>query len=116
MCPYLTQQKGLEQDITPDPTHISYLLTAQSPATSATFTYSLNSGGYITSSVLLKEGTTYVSASHWEAAGLQVSWDKLHQRAQFVGWGKSIIVSIGSREGVLDGKLVDIGGSPFQFK
>lgn len=93
-----------------------FIPSVSNAATSATFTYSLNSGGESTSSALLKEGTTYVSASHWEAAGLQVSWDKLHRRAQFVGWGKSITVSIGSREGVLDGKWVDIGGTPFQFQ
>lgn len=54
----------------------------------AYFTFIMDGGGKGTSAALVKDGITYVSASHWEAAGLKVVWDKSHQRAKFTGWGK----------------------------
>lgn len=47
-------------------------------------------------------------------AGLQLTWDKSGQRAQFTGFDKSFAVRVGSSSGMLDGKPVDLGGSPFK--
>ncbi|CAH1056797.1 copper amine oxidase N-terminal domain-containing protein [Paenibacillus pseudetheri] len=81
----------------------------------AFFTFIMDGGGKGTSSALVKQGITYVSANHWETAGLKVVWDKSHQRAEFTGWGKKIAVRIGSKQGVLDGKLVNVEGVPFEI-
>jgi hypothetical protein len=83
-------------------------------ATPAYFVYTIEGGGKSTSSALLKDGIAYVSTSYWEAAGLQVVWDQGHKRAEFTGWEKKIAVRIGSKTGVLDGKLVSVEGVPFE--
>jgi hypothetical protein len=99
------------------PIFVVSLLTAPvaNAALPAYFTYIMDGGGKVTSSALVKDGMTYVSASHWEAAGLKVVWDKSHQRAEFTGWGKKIAVRIGSKQGVIDGKLVNAEGVPFEL-
>lgn len=84
-------------------------------ASTAYFKYTLESGGGSTSSALLKNGITYVPTSHYESLGLQVTWDKAHQKAQFIGWNKKIGVRLGSAKGVLDGAIVDLGGIPFVY-
>ncbi|MBW4081194.1 copper amine oxidase N-terminal domain-containing protein [Paenibacillus sp. S150] len=85
-------------------------------ASTAYFRYTLENGGQSTSPALLKNGMTYVSAGLWESSGLQVSWDKAHQKAQFIGWNKKIGVRIGSTMGVLDGAAVNLGGLPFMHQ
>ncbi|MFC3746151.1 copper amine oxidase N-terminal domain-containing protein [Paenibacillus sp. GCM10012306] len=83
-------------------------------ATPAYFVYTTAEGGQSTSSALIKDGVTYVSSGHWEAAGLRGVWDQGHKRVEYTGWGKKIAVRIGSKTGVLDGKLVSLGGAPFK--
>ncbi|NUU62061.1 stalk domain-containing protein [Paenibacillus agri] len=83
-------------------------------ATPAYFVYITDEGGKATGSALIKEGIAYVSTSYWEAAGLRVVWDQGHKRAEYTGWEKKIAVRIGSKTGILDGKLVSLGGAPFE--
>ncbi|MFE4709834.1 copper amine oxidase N-terminal domain-containing protein [Paenibacillus sp. NPDC056722] len=83
-------------------------------ATPAYFVYTTDGGGQSTSAALIKDGITYVSSGHWEAAGLRGVWDQGHKRVEFTGWEKKIAVRIGSKTGVLDGKLVSLGGVPFE--
>ncbi|MEC0168033.1 copper amine oxidase N-terminal domain-containing protein [Paenibacillus graminis] len=85
-------------------------------ASSAYFKHTLENGGQVTSPALLKNGITYVSAGLWESSGLRVTWDKAHQKAQFLGWNKKVGVRIGSAKGVLDGTIVDLGGIPFVYE
>ena len=92
------------------------LPSVSNAAASATFTFTTEDGGEGTGPALIKYGTTYVTAGHWEAAGLEASWDSSHQRVTFAGWEKSISIRLGSKVGVLDGKKVDLGGEPFEYE
>lgn len=64
---------------------------------------------------LIKNGVSYFSASVALTAGLELTWDKSGKRAQFSGWDKSITVRIGSRTGTVDGRQVNMGGTPFMY-
>lgn len=66
--------------------------------------------------VLIKNGVAYVSESLFNFSGLTQTWDKAHKRTEFRGWEKSFAVRIGSRTGLLDGRVVDLGGAPFLNK
>lgn len=46
-------------------------------------------------------------------AGLEVKWDKAGKRAQYDGWNTSIAVRLGSKKGILDGKMVKLESAPF---
>jgi len=71
--------------------------------------------GESTGAALVKDGTTFIGADLWEAAGLQVTWDRAHRRAAYVGWKKSAAIRLGSRTAMLDGKPVDTGAAPFEL-
>lgn len=74
-------------------------------------------GGIIGGPAVIKNGVTYVDVRGIaENAGLKMEWDKSGKRAQFSGWTKSFAVRIGSQNGVLDGKAVNLGGIPFKSK
>ncbi|OKP69763.1 hypothetical protein A3842_25400 [Paenibacillus sp. P3E] len=85
-------------------------------ASSAYFKYSMEGGGQSTNSALIKNGITYVPAYLLESAGLQATWDQAHQKVQFVGWKKKLGIRVGSSKGVLDGVIVDLGGTPFIYE
>ena len=74
-------------------------------------------GGIISGPAVVKNGITYMDIRGIAAnAGLKMEWDKTGKRAQFSGWTKSFTVQIGSSKGILDGKTVDLGGSPYTIK
>lgn len=87
-----------------------------SAASTAYFKYTYDGGGQATIPALLKEGTVYVSAGIMESAGLKVSWDKPQKRAVFEGWQKSVVVTVGGKTAVIDGKAISLGGAPFRYK
>ncbi|MDO7907150.1 copper amine oxidase N-terminal domain-containing protein [Paenibacillus sp. JX-17] len=91
------------------------LPTAAGAATNAEFRIIYDGGGQAQSPALIKGGVTYIPASQWESFGLQVSWDKKQERAEFRGFNKKVAVRMGSGQGMLDGKLVKLGGTPFKF-
>ncbi|MBW7458792.1 stalk domain-containing protein [Paenibacillus sepulcri] len=66
----------------------------------------LESGG----SAMIKNGVTYLDAMGiGGSAGLTVQADASGSRIQFDGWDKHFAIRIGSRTGMLDGKLTDLG-------
>lgn len=71
---------------------------------------------FVSSEVLVRKGVSYIPSSLAAFAGLQSDWKEGDQRAAFAGWEKSFAVRIGSRAGMLDGKPVDLGGSPFVYE
>lgn len=74
-------------------------------------------GGIIGGPAVIKNGVTYVDVRGIaEYAGLKMEWDKSGKRATFSGWTKSFAVRIGSQKGVLDGKVINLGGIPFKSK
>ncbi|MEK5027503.1 copper amine oxidase N-terminal domain-containing protein [Paenibacillus sp. FSL M7-1046] len=87
-----------------------------SAATHASFIYYVANGGKGTVPALVKSGTAFVPASLLEEAGLRVAWDKADLRAKYVGWEKTVVVTVGSKTAVLDGKTVQLGGAPFRYK
>ncbi|MNO26968.1 hypothetical protein D3C76_168290 [compost metagenome] len=96
--------------------HPTVLLSSASTSSQVYYQFSIP-GGTIGGPALLKNGVIYVDvrgiADH---AGLKMEWDKSGKRALFKGWTKSFAVRIGSQSGVLDGKTVDLGGTPFKSK
>ncbi|MGN7760758.1 copper amine oxidase N-terminal domain-containing protein [Paenibacillus sp. 22594] len=63
----------------------------------------------------VKNGVTYMPASIITPAGFALKWDNSSKKAVFSGWEKSFTVQVGSRTGVLDGKKLDTGGTPYLF-
>ncbi|WP_158081749.1 copper amine oxidase N-terminal domain-containing protein [Paenibacillus selenitireducens] len=82
----------------------------------AYYRFSWDQGGESSGSAVVKNGTTYISASVMESAGMSITWDKAHQRAEMIGYGKKAAVRIGSKTGVIDGRLVDVGAAPYENK
>ncbi|MCD9021549.1 copper amine oxidase N-terminal domain-containing protein [Cohnella silvisoli] len=82
----------------------------------ANYRFSWDNGGESSGGALVKNGTAYVPVSIVEMAGMTVQWDKAHQRAEFIGYGKNAAVRIGSKIGLVDGRLVDAGAAPFMYK
>lgn len=73
-----------------------------------------NTGVHQSGSALVKNGVAYLpDYLITSTAGLNLSWDKAHKRAEFTGWEKNFAVRVGSRTGFLDGRVVDLGGTPF---
>lgn len=70
----------------------------------------------MTGGVVIKNGVSYIASSMVSPTGLEIRWDRFGKRAEFIGFEKSFPVRIGSRTGVLDGKMLDIGGIPFLDK
>ncbi|RXZ81536.1 copper amine oxidase N-terminal domain-containing protein [Paenibacillaceae bacterium] len=97
---------------------VALLLPAGGNSTSAAaYSFGWEQGGVSGGPVIVKKGVTYVAIqSVIGTAGLQMQWDKSDQRASFTGWNKKFAVRIGSSTGVLDGKTVDLGGTPFMDK
>lgn len=96
--------------------HQTILLASASNASQVYFQFGIP-GGTIGGPALLKNGVIYVDVRGIaENAGLKMEWDKSGQLALFKGWTKSFAVRIGSQSGVLDGKTVDLGGTPFKSK
>ncbi|MNM14053.1 hypothetical protein D3C81_242550 [compost metagenome] len=91
--------------------------TAAHAAESAYVRLTFTNGGTLsvgsTGNAIIKNGVAYLPASTAEAAGITVTVDAPSKRVSFKGWEKSFAVRVGSRSGILDGKLVDIGGVPF---
>lgn len=91
--------------------------TAAHAAESAYVRLTFTNGGTLsvgsTGNAIIKNGVAYLPASTAEAAGITVTVDAPSKRVSFKGWEKSFAVRVGSRTGILDGKLVDIGGVPF---
>jgi hypothetical protein len=84
-----------------------------SAASPAYFRSSMEDGGQSTVTALVKNGTVYVKAEAWEGSGLQLTWDTKNERAEFDGFNKKVAIRIGSKTGMLDGKLTDLGAAPF---
>ncbi|WP_025695729.1 copper amine oxidase N-terminal domain-containing protein [Paenibacillus durus] len=93
--------------------------TAQAEAVPAYVQLTFTNGGTLTmgssGNAIIKDGVAYLAASTALIAGLKITWDQTHKRAEFTGWEKSFTVRVGSRTGVLDGKAVSIGGVPFIY-
>ncbi|MEC0368961.1 copper amine oxidase N-terminal domain-containing protein [Paenibacillus chibensis] len=91
--------------------------SAASASTQVSIQLSFNSEGLTTVSqeAVMKNGVSYLPVYMiTNNAGLQLTWDKSGQRAQFTGFDKSFAIRVGSSSGMLDGKPVDLGGSPFK--
>jgi len=93
------------------------LPTSVSAAAQASYEFNWEWGGRESGAALVKNGVTFVASdSVAVGAGLEVKWDKTGKRAQYDGWNKSIAVRVGSKTGVLDGKMVKLEGAPFLFE
>lgn len=96
--------------------HQTVSLASSSNSTQVYYQFGIP-GGTIGGPAVLKNGVIYVDVRGIaENAGLKMEWDKSGKRALFKGWTKSFAVRIGSQNGVLDGKTVALGGSPFKSK
>lgn len=78
-------------------------------------TYSNNStiSGSTTGTARIKNGVSYLPAHIVNGLGIELKWDKTGKRANFSGWEKSFAVRVGSSTGILDKKMVNLGGTPF---
>ncbi|MGO4344593.1 copper amine oxidase N-terminal domain-containing protein [Paenibacillus sp. MCAF9] len=93
------------------------LPTTVSAASQASYEFNWDSGIRSYGGALVKNGVTFVSMdSVGGGAGLEVKWDKAGKRAQYDGWNKSIAVRLGSKTGILDGKMVKLESAPFLYE
>lgn len=78
-------------------------------------TYSSGSGisGSIGGNAQIKNGISYMPATLVRAVGIEVRWNSTTKTADFSGWNKSFQVKLGSPTGILDGKKVQLGGTPY---
>ncbi|GGD90314.1 stalk domain-containing protein [Paenibacillus nasutitermitis] len=88
------------------------LPAAVQAGTPAYYTLGWSSGGVSTGPAMVKNGVAYLDAAAMgSSAGLEIKADTSGKRIQFDGWEKHFAVRIGSRTGVLDGKVTDLGGT-----
>lgn len=71
---------------------------------------SMGSGG------ILKDGRVYVPSDILESAGMKLQWDKAHQRADFIGYGRTAAVRIGSTAGLIDNAQTRGDTAPFMYQ
>lgn len=90
--------------------------TAVHAGVTAYYRFVWDNGGETSGTAVVKNGTTYLSASILESAGMSIKWDLTHQRAEMIGYGKQAAVRVGSKTGLIDGKLVDVGAAPYEYK
>ncbi|QHW32844.1 copper amine oxidase N-terminal domain-containing protein [Paenibacillus rhizovicinus] len=74
-----------------------------------------DNGGESSSNGIIKNGRIYVPADLFEMAGMRLQWDKAHQRADIIGYGKSAAVRIGQSAGVIDGAPTRGDAAPFMY-
>ncbi|WP_235948345.1 stalk domain-containing protein [Paenibacillus glycinis] len=95
-------------------------LAAPSPASAGAPAYArltwANGGTQAAGDAIIKNGAVYLQADAFEMAGLRLQWDKSHQRADFIGYGKSAAVRVGSTAAVLDGNPVRGMPAPFSYQ
>lgn len=61
----------------------------------------------------IKNGISYMQASLVRPMGIEILWNNADKSATFSGWNKSFRVQLGSSTGLLDGKKVSLGGTPY---
>ncbi|MWV44111.1 hypothetical protein GRF59_10755 [Paenibacillus sp. HJL G12] len=85
-------------------------------AGTAYYKFTWDNEGQSTGGAFFKDGTTFVAATIAESAGMSLSWDQAHQRAEMKGYGRKAAVRIGNKVGIIEGKLVRMNAAPFLYK
>lgn len=85
------------------------------PGVQLQLTYSSVSGisGMAGGIAQIKNGVSYMPANLVTVMGLEIKWNNADKTATFSGWNKSFSMKLGQSTGVLDGKKVSLGGTPY---